>query len=87
MARIADLLNAGRTFSFEFFPPKTDMAQLTLGRTIAELEPLALAEPLALTETVPPLLAAIWPNWRAEVLVTVRVTVAGRLVDLPSAAT
>jgi methylenetetrahydrofolate reductase (NADPH) len=41
MARIADLLAAGRTFSFEFFPPKTDAAQLTLGRTIAELEPLA----------------------------------------------
>ena len=40
MARIADLLAAGRTFSFEFFPPKTDAAQLTLGRTIAELEPL-----------------------------------------------
>jgi methylenetetrahydrofolate reductase (NADPH) len=41
MARIADLLAAGRTFSFEFFPPKSDAAQLTLGRTIAELEPLA----------------------------------------------
>jgi methylenetetrahydrofolate reductase (NADPH) len=41
MARIADLLATGRTFSFEFFPPKTDAAQLTLGRTIAELEPLA----------------------------------------------
>ncbi len=41
MARIADCLAAGRTFSFEFFPPKTDAAQLTLGRTIAELEPLA----------------------------------------------
>jgi methylenetetrahydrofolate reductase (NADPH) len=40
MAKIADLLAAGRTFSFEFFPPKTDAAQLTLGRTIAELEPL-----------------------------------------------
>ena len=40
MARIADLLAAGRTFSFEFFPPKTDGAQLTLGRTIAELEQL-----------------------------------------------
>lgn len=40
MARIADLLAAGRTYSFEFFPPKTDAAQLTLGRTIAELEPL-----------------------------------------------
>jgi methylenetetrahydrofolate reductase (NADPH) len=41
MARIPDLLGAGRTYSFEFFPPKTDAAQLTLGRTIAELEPLA----------------------------------------------
>src|SRR3954449_7584788 len=41
MARIADLLAAGRTFSFEFSPPKTDAAQLSLGRTIAELEPLA----------------------------------------------
>ena len=41
MSRIADLLAQGRTFSFEFFPPKTDGAQLTLGRTIAELEPLA----------------------------------------------
>src|SRR3981081_303176 len=41
MARIGDLLAAGRTFSFEFFAPKTDGAQLTLGRTIAELEPLA----------------------------------------------
>jgi methylenetetrahydrofolate reductase (NADPH) len=40
MARIADLLAVGRTFSFEFFPPKTDAAQLTLGHTIAELEPL-----------------------------------------------
>jgi methylenetetrahydrofolate reductase (NADPH) len=40
MARIADLLAQGRTFSFEFFPPKSDAAQLTLGRTIAELEPL-----------------------------------------------
>src|SRR6187402_3774501 len=40
MARIADLLAAGRTFSFEFFPPKDDLTQLTLGRTIAELEPL-----------------------------------------------
>jgi methylenetetrahydrofolate reductase (NADPH) len=41
VARISDLIASGRTFSFEFFPPKTDMAQLTLGRTIAELEPLA----------------------------------------------
>jgi methylenetetrahydrofolate reductase (NADPH) len=40
MARIADLLAAGRTFSFEFFPPRDDATQLTLGHTIAELEPL-----------------------------------------------
>jgi len=40
MARIGDLLARDRTFSFEFFPPKTDGAQLTLGRTSAELEPL-----------------------------------------------
>jgi methylenetetrahydrofolate reductase (NADPH) len=40
MARISDLLAAGRTFSFEFSPPKSPAAQLTLGRTIAELEPL-----------------------------------------------
>ncbi len=40
MARIADLLAAGRTFSFEFFPPRTEGAQLSLGRTIAELESL-----------------------------------------------
>jgi methylenetetrahydrofolate reductase (NADPH) len=41
MARIAELLAAGRTYSFEFFPPKTDAGWLNLGRTIAELEPLA----------------------------------------------
>lgn len=40
MARIADLLYAGRTFSFEFFPPKTDAATGVLEQTIAELAPL-----------------------------------------------
>src|SRR4051794_41588646 len=40
MARIADLLAAGRTYSFEFFPPKTDAAQATLVRTLRALEPL-----------------------------------------------
>lgn len=40
MARIADKLAAGRTLSFEFFPPKSASAQLTLGRTVAELAPL-----------------------------------------------
>ena len=38
--RIADLLARGRTFSFEFFPPKTDEAQAQLATTIAELAPL-----------------------------------------------
>jgi methylenetetrahydrofolate reductase (NADPH) len=41
MTRISDLLAAGRTFSFEFFPPKTDEAMATLEATIGELEPLA----------------------------------------------
>ena len=40
MARIADLLAAGRTFSFEFFPPKTDAEQAALVRTLRGLEPL-----------------------------------------------
>src|SRR5579884_473724 len=40
MTRIADLLAAGRTFSFEFFPPKNDAEQAVLVRTIRELEPL-----------------------------------------------
>ena len=41
MARISDLLAAGRTYSVEFFPPKHEAGWLSLGRTIAELEPLA----------------------------------------------
>jgi methylenetetrahydrofolate reductase (NADPH) len=40
VTRIADLLAAGPTVSFEFFPPKNDAGWLSLGRTIAELEPL-----------------------------------------------
>jgi methylenetetrahydrofolate reductase (NADPH) len=40
MPRIADLLAGGPTYSFEFFPPKTDGEQATLTRTIRELEPL-----------------------------------------------
>ena len=40
MARIADLLATGRTFSFEFFPPKTDEEQVRLVRTLRDLEPL-----------------------------------------------
>ena len=40
MARITDLLAAGQTFSFEFFPPKDEVEQRLLTRTIADLQPL-----------------------------------------------
>jgi methylenetetrahydrofolate reductase (NADPH) len=40
MARIPTLLENRRTLSFEFFPPKTSGAHMTLGRTVAALEPL-----------------------------------------------
>ena len=41
MTRIADLLAKGKTYSFEFFPPKTDAEQATLVTTLRELEPLS----------------------------------------------
>jgi methylenetetrahydrofolate reductase (NADPH) len=41
VTRIADLLAAGRTYSFEFFPPKNDAELATLARTIGELQPLS----------------------------------------------
>ncbi|MFM8303906.1 MAG: methylenetetrahydrofolate reductase [Actinomycetota bacterium] len=40
MSRIPDLLRGGRTYSFEFFPPRTPEAEATLERTLLELEPL-----------------------------------------------
>jgi len=40
MTKISELLAAGRTFSFEFFPPKTDEATRALEKTISELQPL-----------------------------------------------
>ncbi len=40
MAKISDMLAAGRTFSFEFFPPKNDVEQATLVKALRELEPL-----------------------------------------------
>ena len=40
MTLIRDLLAAGRTFSFEFFPPKTDAEQATLVKALRELEEL-----------------------------------------------
>ena len=41
MTRIADLLDKGKTYSFEFFPPKNDAEQATLVTTLCELEPLS----------------------------------------------
>jgi methylenetetrahydrofolate reductase (NADPH) len=38
--KITDLLAAGRTFSFEFFPPKTEDATIQLVSTLGELAPL-----------------------------------------------
>ncbi len=40
MARIDELIARGRTFSFEFFPPKTDTEQDRLEQVLHELEPL-----------------------------------------------
>ncbi len=40
MTRIADLLEKGKTYSFEFFPPKNDAEQTTLVATLRDLEPL-----------------------------------------------
>ena len=40
MTKVADLLARGRSFSFEFFPPKNDAEQAALVRTLRELEPL-----------------------------------------------
>lgn len=40
MARIGDLLAAGRTYSFEFFPPKDDHEHAALVAALADLQPL-----------------------------------------------
>ena len=40
MTQIAELLARGRTFSFEFFPPKNDAEHAALVRTLRDLEPL-----------------------------------------------
>jgi methylenetetrahydrofolate reductase (NADPH) len=40
VARIAELLRKGRTFSFEFFPPKNDAEAELLASTLRDLEPL-----------------------------------------------
>ncbi len=40
MARIAEALASGRTYSFEFFPPKDDAEHARLVKTLMELQPL-----------------------------------------------
>jgi methylenetetrahydrofolate reductase (NADPH) len=40
VTKIRHRLAEGQTFSFEFFPPKTDEAQRTLEKSLQELEPL-----------------------------------------------
>jgi len=40
VAKIADILRQGTSVSFEFFPPRTDEAEVVLARTLVELEPL-----------------------------------------------
>jgi methylenetetrahydrofolate reductase (NADPH) len=40
MTKVAEILARGRSFSFEFFPPKNDLEQAALVRTLRELEPL-----------------------------------------------
>ena len=40
MTKVADILREGRSFSFEFFPPKNDAEHAALVRTLRELEPL-----------------------------------------------
>ena len=40
MARISDLLAAGRTYSFEFMPPKDDAERAVLAQALLDLQPL-----------------------------------------------
>ncbi|MDQ1433303.1 MAG: methylenetetrahydrofolate reductase, partial [Actinomycetota bacterium] len=40
MSKIVDILEAGPSHSFEFFPPKTPAAELQLEQTLRDLEPL-----------------------------------------------
>lgn len=40
MGKIADILAAGPSYSFEFFPPKTPAAEAILEETLRDLEPL-----------------------------------------------
>jgi methylenetetrahydrofolate reductase (NADPH) len=40
MATVSELLAAGKTYSFEFFPPKNDAEQARLVETLLDLQPL-----------------------------------------------
>jgi methylenetetrahydrofolate reductase (NADPH) len=40
MAKVTELLERGRTYSFEFFPPKTDLEQARLVQALVDLQPL-----------------------------------------------
>ncbi len=40
MTKVSELLAAGRTYSFEFFPPKNDAEQARLVDTLLDLQPL-----------------------------------------------
>jgi methylenetetrahydrofolate reductase (NADPH) len=40
MTKVSDLLAVGRTYSFEFFPPKNDAEQARLVQTLLDLQPL-----------------------------------------------
>ncbi len=40
MTKIVDIIGAGPSYSFEFFPPKTPAAERTLEQTLRDLEPL-----------------------------------------------
>jgi methylenetetrahydrofolate reductase (NADPH) len=40
MTKVAQLLAEGRTYSFEFFPPKNDVEQARLVHTLEDLQPL-----------------------------------------------
>src|SRR5262245_1922584 len=38
--KISEILKTGPSFSFEFFPPRSEQMEETLARTLVELEPL-----------------------------------------------
>src|SRR5688500_2762206 len=40
MTKVSEILARGRSFSFEFFPPRTEQAEESLRQALIELEPL-----------------------------------------------